>query len=271
MPNLQSKIKTIGSGKPLLTIHGFGPDHRIMSGCLEPIFEMRDGYRRIYFDLPGMGTTPPDEEIDNSDKMLNLIWEIADSLLPNESFLLAGESYGGYLARGMVRQQPERIDGLLLICPLVEIDPMKRKTPVHLPLVRDSEFMSRLDFDDRCEFESFAVIQTEETYRRYEKEIQSGFRLAHQGYLSRFQKYGYPLGFEVDDLKESFDKPALILAGRQDSIVGYGDAQRLLDIYPRAALAILDCAGHFLQIEQSRVFNRLVNNWLDRVENDGLM
>ena len=44
-----------GEGQPILMIHGFSPDHRLMSGCMEPIFKEREGYRRIYINLPGMG------------------------------------------------------------------------------------------------------------------------------------------------------------------------------------------------------------------------
>lgn len=45
----------IGEGKPILMIHGFSPDSRLMTGCMEPLFTNRTGYRRIYIDLPGMG------------------------------------------------------------------------------------------------------------------------------------------------------------------------------------------------------------------------
>ncbi|MDX6241716.1 MAG: hypothetical protein QOG10_6540 [Kribbellaceae bacterium] len=30
-----------GEGTPVLAIHGWTPDHRLMTGCLEPIFESR--------------------------------------------------------------------------------------------------------------------------------------------------------------------------------------------------------------------------------------
>ncbi|MFD2469254.1 alpha/beta fold hydrolase [Amycolatopsis silviterrae] len=48
-----------GSGTPVLAVHGWMPDHRLMTGCLEPVFARRPGFRRIYPDLPGMGDRPP--------------------------------------------------------------------------------------------------------------------------------------------------------------------------------------------------------------------
>src|SRR5690606_32711693 len=42
-----------GEGTPVLALHGWGPDHRLMTGCLEPVFANRPGFRRIYPDLPG--------------------------------------------------------------------------------------------------------------------------------------------------------------------------------------------------------------------------
>lgn len=29
----------IGEGKPIVLLHGLGCDHRLMKGCMEPIFE----------------------------------------------------------------------------------------------------------------------------------------------------------------------------------------------------------------------------------------
>ena len=65
---------------------------------------------------------------------------------------------------------------------------------------------------------------------------------------------------------KSVEKPTLILAGRQDAMVGYRDAWKILENYPRGTFAVLDRAGHNLQIEQETLFNALVNEWLDRVE-----
>jgi pimeloyl-ACP methyl ester carboxylesterase len=84
-------------------------------------------------------------------------------------------------------------------------------------------------------------------------------------FLTRLQSHGYPLSFDVD-AAPPFEKPTLILVGRQDGMVGYRDAWEILENYPRSTFAVLDRAGHNLQIEQETLFNALVNEWLDRVE-----
>jgi len=93
-----------GSGTPVLMIHGWGPDHRLMKGCMEPIFQsMQQSWKRIYFDLPGMGRTQGKTWITGSDQMLDLLLDFIDGIIQNRHFLVAGESNGGYLARGIIK------------------------------------------------------------------------------------------------------------------------------------------------------------------------
>ena len=64
-----------GEGTPILFIHGWSVDHRLMSGCFEPVFIKLQGYQRIYLDLPGMGKTPSEKWIKNSDDTLKILLE----------------------------------------------------------------------------------------------------------------------------------------------------------------------------------------------------
>ena len=69
-----------------------------------------------------------------------------------------------------------------------------------------------------------------------------------------------------DKETKTFGKPTLVLTGRQDSHVGYKDGWRVLEKYPRATYAVLDRAGHALGVEQKELFQTLIQEWLDRVE-----
>lgn len=70
--------------------------------------------------------------------------------------------------------------------------------------------------------------------------------------------------------RHPFERPSLVVAGRQDSVTGYRDAWTVLEHYPRATFAVLDRAGHGLEPEQPAVFRALMVDWLDRVEENRL-
>jgi hypothetical protein len=49
--------------------------------------------------------------------------------------------------------------------------------------------------------------------------------------------------------------------------VGYERQLQLLPEFPRATVAVVDMAGHYLgRVERPKVFNALVCDWLERVE-----
>jgi pimeloyl-ACP methyl ester carboxylesterase len=68
------------------------------------------------------------------------------------------------------------------------------------------------------------------------------------------------------DAEVPFDAPTLIIAGRQDTRVGYDQTWNLVQHYSRATFALLDRAGHELPVANQELFAALVNDWLDRVE-----
>ena len=109
------------------------------------------------------------------------------------------------------------------------------------------------------------VVQSQVALDKLRAVIQPAVEAADQEFLTRLDSHR-EFSFDVDKLPQPFSKPTLILLGRQDSVVGYRDAWEILENYPRATLAVLDCAGHFLGGgEQVELFGALVNEWLNRV------
>ncbi|MEV6306567.1 alpha/beta hydrolase [Actinoplanes sp. NPDC051861] len=253
-----------GAGTPVLALHGWTPDHRLMLGCLEPVFAARPGFRRLYPDLPGMGRSTAAPSIASSDDVLAAVHEFVDKQLGDEPFLLAGESYGGYLARALTRDRPSQVRGLALICPIgTRVERNRRTVPEHAVLHRDPALSRTGDARFEAEFEAMSVVQTGETRRRFHDEIWSGLEEADQVAMARIaQRWVLTADPESGP---PYTGPSLILTGRQDSSVGFVDQFALLEHYPRATFAVLDVAGHNLQIEQPGLFEALVNEWLDRV------
>jgi len=253
-----------GTGRPLLMLHGWPTDHRSIANDMEPLFKNRNGWRRIYPDLPGMGKTRGPDWITHQDHMLDVVLEFIDAVAPGERFVVAGVSYGGYLARGVVYRRGEQMDGLLLLVPGAGTDDRKEYLPKPLVIHEDADFLAALTPDEQ-DMRGFIVVQSMDVLADFRRVINPAVAIANHEFLQRLDQQ-YAFSFDVDSLPAPFPAPALFLTGRHDNLCGYRDTYQLLDDYPRASFAVLDRAGHALGGEQKMLFRALVNEWLDRVE-----
>ncbi|MGE7840209.1 alpha/beta fold hydrolase [Lysinibacillus sp. NPDC093712] len=260
--NANIYYEVIGEGIPIMMLHGFSPDHRLMKGCMEPIFNESDGWKRIYIDLPGMGKTKDYENISNSDEMLTTVLEFINTFVPDQPYVIVGESYGGYLARGIMQVHRDRILGTAFICPLILPEKQDRTVPSHSIIAVDQPFLDTLTKQEVDDFSSHQVVLDESNWQRYSNEVLAGCQIADEHFLEKIQQ-SYGFTFHLEDI--IFHQPSLFLLGKQDAVVGYKDAFDVIELFPRATFSILDRAGHNLQIEQSNIFHALVSEWLDRV------
>jgi pimeloyl-ACP methyl ester carboxylesterase len=252
------EVELHGHGTPLLALHGWSVDRRLMTGCLEPLLAEDDGWLRVYPDLPGRGGSPAHASVDSSDATVDLVLAVMAAVAPGQRFAVVGESYGGYLARGLLARRPDLL-GLALVCPLVT--PGGRDLPQHVVLERDESLLAAMEPGLRDGFCENNVRQTRAVWERYAGEVLPGLASADETYLEDVLGPRVPL----TDEDATTAAPVLVVAGRQDSVVGYRDQLRLAERFPHATVAVLDAAGHNAQFEQPEVFGSLVRAWLDRV------
>jgi pimeloyl-ACP methyl ester carboxylesterase len=253
-----------GTGRPILMLHGSPLDHRHIANDMEPLFAARMGWRRLYPDLPGMGKTRAADSIMTQDQVLDIVLAFLDQVAPNERFVVAGTSYGAYLARGLVYRRGEDIDGLLLNVPSVDSASATQHLPEHRIISEDPQFLAALRPDEQ-ELRDFVVAQSLELLDTFRQVIQPAGAIADHAFLARLDAQDR-FTFDVNALPTPFPAPALFLTGRFDHWCGYREAYQLLDMYPRATFAVLDGAGHVLAVEQKGLFRALVSEWLDRIE-----
>lgn len=233
--------ESFGDGRPIFFLPSWGGDAGEARDLHEPIFSERPGWRRIYVDPPGTGKSPADASITDQDGMVSSIAELISSLAADEPFALAGTSAGGLHARGILKRDPSRVLGLLLRAPGIIIDRTRRTLPTASYLVPSAA--------------------REHQHRYYD----AAEELADLEFLGRIQRDVSTYGLR-EDPSIHYDRPTLIVTGRQDTIAGYADAWPLLDDYPRATYAVLDQEDHFLPGPGSALYRALVEDWLDRVE-----
>lgn len=260
---LAIQYESYGEGRPILMLHGWPADHRLMTIPLEPIFEGRSGWRRIYPDLPGMGATAGPDWIDDQDGMLATVLKFMDAVAPRQRFATVGASYGGYLALGVLHERAASLLGLMLWAPMLR-HPAKAIRPDHRVLRHDPEVDDLLLEEERPWLE-ISVIQTRANLEAFRAAVKPGLMGGDPAFRARVAQR-FELSFDPLVLDRPFERPALILAGHQDSATGYADAAALLGSFPRATLAVLDRAGHAIAEEQKALFRGLVGDWLDRME-----
>lgn len=262
-----------GEGRPILFLHGWTMDRRVEADAYERIFATRPGWRRIYPDLPGMGRSVAKDGLRTQDDMVEVLLAFIDRVLPPGRFLLAGTSAGGYLARAIAVRRRPRIAGLLLRVPAVFPDVTKRTLPSFQPLVRDDALMASLDEDERTVLGDVLVQKRDyiETLgQRLRGLVQPAIDATAPVILDiRADPERYAVSFDLAETEKGFAEPTLIVAARQDLVVGYRDAWTILERYPRATFAVIDRADHGWPFESHDLLGALVDDWLMRVTERG--
>ena len=257
-----------GEGRPIVLIHGRPGYHLGPAYHFEPIFAERDGWRRLYPDLPGMGLTPGADWITSQQDMLTVLSDFIDAVIPGQRFAVVGMSFGGYMTLGLVHERRDDLDGVMLWAPAVQLDRDRSLMPPHQVFDQDPDVVASVGTDEQTWLQ-VATVHTAKTLAAFRAAIKPGFVMADMPFLERVSEHD-SFDFDSTVIPEPVTVPALLLAARQDSVVGYADMVGLLESFPRATVAVLDRAGHALAEEQPAIFRALVGEWLDRVaENAG--
>lgn len=267
LENISVHYEVFGEGRPIILLPGWGMNIPLIAHDTEPYFQQREGWKRIYIDPPGHGKTPGKDWITNQDKILEVILACIDKLTAGQRFSMISVSLGAYLARGVILNRAEFVDGIAMIVPIIIAEDEKRTVPPYKVLVEDRTISAELA-PEEVGWLDMSVVHSRKwlDYLRTSPQVPE-----HENgdfeFLGKIreQPEKYAFSFDVDNVSEPFPGPSLIITGRQDAMAGYRDAWKILENYPRATYVVLDRAGHFLE-DSNDLVHMLINNWLDRVE-----
>ncbi len=256
--------RIIGTGTPIVLLHGGTLDHRHTMDVMEPGFRGTGAWQRIYVDMPGHGLSPARDDINSQDDLLNAVLDFVDAKLPNERFALVGFSRGSYIARGLVHILPERISGVALIVPGGNPSSDPNRLPDPQVIVEDASILPELSEAEIWAHENMSVVQRWDIVEKRRQIIAPARAMFDAEQDARLMN-AFDFSFAKEEETTTVDVPSLIVVGRQDSISGYLDGVDLMHRFSRATLAVLDTAGHALAWERPEVFHALMRDWLDRL------
>jgi len=188
---------------------------------------------------------------------------LADAVLSQapDRFALGGLSMGGIVAMEVVRQAPERVAGLALMDtnPLAEADAIKACRQPQM---------------DKAAAGQLEAVMRDEMKPNY---LTDGPNRA--GILDLCMDMALDLGPEVF-LRQSralrdrpdqcetlrrFDRPALVLCGREDSLCPLSRHELMHDVLPKSTLTVIEGAGHLPTLEQPDKTTAALRRWLEEI------
>ncbi|MEO3771041.1 alpha/beta hydrolase [Micromonospora sp. B9E7] len=248
-----------GTGPEVVCLPMFSTTRVATAAALAPALSGAD-LRETYLDLPGHGDTPANCPA-TSQAVLDSVCAWLDQHV-DAPVLLAGVSYGAYLAAGVARQRPDLTRGLLLVCPGVTIAPSSRTLPEHRPPPGPTGWLDEAPTDLRAHLDAALGHRTPAVVGTVLAALAAGG--PGDETFQRALRTGPGYALPDEDVDTPFHGPVSVLTGRQDGVVGYTDQFHAMRRYPRGTYTSIDEAGHYLPFEQPALLRAQTQDWLRR-------
>jgi proline iminopeptidase len=294
-PGIEIAHFTAGEGRNVLVIHG-GPGMpylQPMSG-LEPL---TDSFQFHYYDQRGCGeSTRPIDRFESQDmyanmtrlnRTLGLGAQIADierirQILGDDTLILMGHSWGGFLASLYAAEFPEHVEALILVAPadmLVMPQPgagsdlfttVREGLPPEEQFEFDAFMKEYMNFNTLFQkSEADLVAMNGQFGEYYSQVVDLPARMPRQGkpggwmvwgmYVSMGQRHDYRPALN------HVNAPVLIIHGGND-LQSEAASRIYAEAFPNAEFVVIEDAGHFSFEEQPEIFADIVGEFLSNVE-----
>lgn len=233
-----------GQGSPVVLLHGFGAATISWSFIFRALTQ---DHRVIAVDLKGFGLSSAQRDGRYSlGDHAALVAELLDSL-DVDSAVVCGNSLGGSVALKLALDRPDLVSKLILIAAAVDADSRVRRLQRLFRVRGFGEFVASLLLVRSW----FVRQQMMRIYHVREQTVTAErVRLYHRALATAGTQYAALSTLRQWDVSElngrlsRMAQPALVLWGKNDSVVPVRAAFALASNLPRAELEILDACGH---------------------------
>ena len=247
--------RTVGTGPPVLFLHGLGGSATAWEPQLE---DLGDSFRCIAWDMPGYGDSAPIVPL-----TFPAIADAAVALLDELEVARAdvvGLSFGGQQALHLALRSPERVGRLVLAdtsarfgADGTDVDAWQRLRLDPLDAGITPAEMA-VGVVDAITAPGFAGRERERTLAAFARIPSAGLRAAVHCLPTH----------DVAARLGGIATPTLVIVGELDEETPVAYAETLAEGIPDAELRVIDGAGHLTPAEAPEEFNLLVREFLTR-------
>ena len=245
-------------GEPVLRIQGRGADSR---GWFAQRAAIGLRYRGVTFDNRGVGRSAKPVGPYDLEQMAADAVAVLDAA-GYESAHVVGASMGGVIAQIMAVRYPTRVRSLVLACTACRHLGWRRE------LLEDWAAMAQAQGMRVFANRSMRWLVGPRSLRRFWPAFGALTPLAMSAPTHSFVSQVNAILDMDDSLREllhTVSAPTLVLVGSQDILTPQADAEEIAELIPDAELAIVQGGAHGFMVENFWEFNRLVQEFLERV------
>lgn len=258
--DITTNYHDIGSGEPLLLLHGSGPGVSAWANWRLPIEHLAPRFRVLAPDLAGFGFSQVPEGIEyGRDRWLRQIVDFLDAVGVERAHVV-GNSFGGSMALALAIAHPERVERLVLMgsvgVPFELTEGLDRVWGYEPSLAAMSSLMRNTFTYDP------ALITDELVQMRYDASVRPGVQEAFAAmFPAPRQRWVDAMAHPEADVR-AIGAPTLIVHGRDDKVIPLQTSLTLLNWIDDSRLHVFGRCGHWTQIEHTAAFSELVAGFL---------
>jgi 2-hydroxymuconate-semialdehyde hydrolase len=262
---IRTNIHDMGSGNPIILIHGSGPGVSAWANWRLVMPVLAKQARVVAPDMVGFGFTErPAGQRYELDAWVRQAIGVMDELGIDRADLV-GNSFGGALSLALTIRHPDRVRRLVLMGACGVQFPITPGLDAVWGYEPSLELMRRL-------LDLFAydrnLVNDELALLRYEASIRPGFQ---ESFAAMFpaprQRWVDALASEESDIRR-IPHETLVIHGRDDQIIPPQNSLILANWISRSQLHIFGRCGHWTQIEHAARFARLVGDFCHEARSD---
>lgn len=258
--DIVTNYQDVGSGKPVLLLHGSGPGVSAWANWRGVLAGLSDEFHLLAPDLAGFGYTevPPGIEYSRACWLAQIV-DFLDAL-ELEKVHLVGNSFGGSMALALAIRYPERVDRIVLMGSV--------GVPFELTAGLDAVWGYEPSFDNMQALmrDTFAydpsLINDQLVASRHQASLRT-----QQAFASMFppprQRWVDAMAHEERDIR-SIRHPTLMVHGRDDKVIPVANSLLLHQWIDDSQVHLFGRCGHWTQIEKGAEFCCLLRDFFGR-------
>jgi pimeloyl-ACP methyl ester carboxylesterase len=256
---VQTNYLEAGSGSPVLLIHGSGPGVTAYANWRLVLPALAERFHVLAPDMAGFGFSERPEKGDYGVEMwTDQVVGFMDALDLDRAHIV-GNSFGGAIALRLAARYPERVGRLVLMGSM----------GIDFPITEglDKVWGYEPSFENmRGVLDVFAydrkLVPDELAEVRYRASMQPGFQESFAAMFPAPRQRWVEAMQTSDEEIRALPHKTLIVHGREDQVIPVDNSLRLMRLVENGDLHVFSHCGHWVQIERSTDFNRLVGDFL---------